>query len=137
MKRILAVVLALTLFVSAMSLCVYATDLTTDWETIRNHSSDSNTNSSKKPLDVNGDGKEDTDDAVYMTRHLLNSVKYPRNTDWLDYDGSGSIDIKDAIRLLYNRTFEGQEEQKNYPVKTSDGDGDGWLKDPDGNDIWY
>ncbi|MBR5446090.1 MAG: hypothetical protein IKV57_08200 [Clostridia bacterium] len=53
-----------------------------------------------EPVDVNGDGKINTDDALYLLRHSLMADRYPVDVD-VDFDGDGVIDGYDAELLYY------------------------------------
>ena len=49
--------------------------------------------------DVDGNGKIDKDDAIYLLRHVVYPDKYPMSVS-CDADGNGKIDKDDAIYLL-------------------------------------
>ncbi|MBR3837209.1 MAG: hypothetical protein IKJ74_03600 [Clostridia bacterium] len=52
--------------------------------------------------DTNGNGKVDSDDAIYLLYHaLLGETRYPINQN-CDFNGSGKVDSDDAIYLLYH-----------------------------------
>lgn len=51
------------------------------------------------PGDMNGDKEVDTDDAIYLLRHVLLSSTYPINQPG-DVNGDGALDTDDAIYLL-------------------------------------
>lgn len=65
---------------------------------------------SKNP-DVNGDGKVDDKDAVYLLFHSFYGDLYPITGD-VDYNDDGFIDDKDAIYLLFHIFFP-----DGYPIK--------------------
>ena len=49
--------------------------------------------------DVNDDGRQDSDDAIYLLRHTMNPARYPINQSG-DMNGDGRQDSDDAIYLL-------------------------------------
>ena len=64
------------------------------------------------PGDVDGNGKVDTDDAIYLLYYVMfGEEDYPVNQD-CDFDGNGEVNTDDAIHLLYRVMF-GEEE---YPL---------------------
>ena len=56
--------------------------------------------------DVNGDGKVDSDDAIYLLRHTMLSAQYPINQNG-DMNGDGKVDSDDAIYLLRHTMLPG------------------------------
>lgn len=54
--------------------------------------------------DVDGSGKVDSDDAIYLLYHTLFSESYPVTQD-CDFNGSGAVNSDDAIHLLYHALF--------------------------------
>lgn len=61
--------------------------------------------------DVNGDGKVDSDDSIYLLRYTLMPEMYPINQDG-DMNGDGVVDSDDAIYLLRYTFLPTQ-----YPLK--------------------
>lgn len=61
--------------------------------------------------DVNGDGKVDKDDAIYLLRHVLFPDKYNLTVNG-DIDGNGKVNKDDAIYLLRHVLFPNK-----YPLK--------------------
>jgi len=49
--------------------------------------------------DVNGDGKVNNQDAIYLLKYTLNASRYPINQNG-DMDGNGKVNNQDAIYLL-------------------------------------
>lgn len=60
--------------------------------------------------DVNGDGKLNTDDAIYLLRHTLLPSSYPVN-QLCDFNGDGKVNTDDAIYLLRHTLLPSQ-----YPL---------------------
>ena len=60
-----------------------------------------------EPVDLNGDGKMNTDDAVYLLLHVMFGPEdYPVPADTnLDFDNSGGVDTDDAVYLLLHIMF--------------------------------
>jgi len=50
--------------------------------------------------DLNGDGDTTEADALYLLRYTILPSRYPLAVDNADYDGSGTVDAKDAAYLL-------------------------------------
>ena len=50
--------------------------------------------------DTNGDGTVTVADVLYLLRHTILPSRYPLHVGNADYDGSGSVDVRDAVRLL-------------------------------------
>ena len=67
-----------------------------------------------EPVDLNGDGKTNTDDAVYLLLHVMFGPEdYPVPADTnLDFDNSGGVDTDDAVYLLLHIMFSEAE----YPL---------------------
>ena len=64
------------------------------------------------PGDADGNGKVDTDDAIYLLYNVMfGDGDYPVNQN-CDFDGNGKTDTDDAIYLLYHVRF-GEED---YPL---------------------
>lgn len=68
--------------------------------------------SAQGPLlgDVNGDGMLNSDDAVFLLRHTLDSAKYPINQSG-NMNGDSTLDSNDAIYLL-RHTLDNEK----YPI---------------------
>lgn len=62
--------------------------------------------------DVNGDGRVDKDDAIYLLRYVVFPDKYPINTN-CDVNADGTIDKDDAIYLLRHVVFPDK-----YPLRS-------------------
>ncbi len=50
-------------------------------------------------FDTNGDGITNEADVLYLLRHTILPERYPLSVDDADYDGSGTVDAKDAVYL--------------------------------------
>ena len=65
-----------------------------------------------EPGDSDGDGKVNTDDAIYLLYNVMfGDEDYPVNQN-CDFDGNGTVNTDDAIYLLYHVMF-GEED---YPL---------------------
>jgi hypothetical protein len=61
---------------------------------------------------ADGDGKVNTDDAIYLLYNVMfGDEDYPVNQN-CDFDGNGTVNTDDAIYLLYHVMF-GEED---YPL---------------------
>lgn len=78
-------VLLLSLILTSVSLCVSVSAETAQTPQIRG--------------DMNGDGKVDTTDAIYLLRHIMFQDKYPIKQSG-DMNGDGETNTADAIYLL-------------------------------------
>ncbi|MBO4795347.1 MAG: hypothetical protein J5547_04625, partial [Clostridia bacterium] len=54
--------------------------------------------------DLDRDGDVDSDDAIYLLRHVLFGESYPIYA-YADFDGSGRVSSNDAIYLLRHVLF--------------------------------
>ena len=72
------------------------------------------------PGDMNGDGKVNTDDAVYLLLHVMFGAEdYPVPAGAnLNFDGQGKVNTDDAVYLLLNVMF-GAEDYPLYPEETT------------------
>lgn len=61
--------------------------------------------------DMNGDGEKNTDDAIYLLRHVLLPTSYPIKQDG-DVSGDGEVNTDDAIYLLRHVLMP-----SSYPLK--------------------
>ncbi len=64
------------------------------------------------PGDLDRNGTLDSDDAIYLLRHVLFPEKYPVYA-WAEWNGDGVLDSDDAIYLLRHVLFP-----EKYPLKT-------------------
>ena len=63
--------------------------------------------------DITGDGRVDSDDAVYLLRHTLFADLYPVYS-FADFTGDGEITSDDAVYLLRHTLFP-----ESYPIESS------------------
>jgi hypothetical protein len=90
---------------------------------------DSNQNAGSTPEiilgDVDGNGKLESDDAIYLLYNVLfGEEAYPLNQP-ADFDGNGVVDSDDAIHLLYHVLFGAAD----YPLHSQKGDISNFVED--------
>ncbi len=61
--------------------------------------------------DTDGNGKLESDDAIYLLYSVFFPTKYPANQNY-DFDGNGKVESDDAIYLLYHIFFPTKYELK-------------------------